>query len=271
MTIAMLAAAHRAPLAARAPRGPGQWLALDPREAFAAPRARELLDGTTGAGIAVFAGLVLATSLLGFALRGVDPAWPWLAPLDAAALVSVFFTGVLSQLPPDRAHAPIRRLSWLHRALRRDAELRVAPWARLPTGATAPDELRLLVLPRTAMPGVVGIEVGVAWVPTPAGYVPETEVLVRVRDDSAAAARMVALAPRRRSVPGRRPDERVVRLVPSRPSKAGAAALVRRLARELHDRRVAKAVDRSAKVRATGTWTGTERRLPPNERLRAAA
>jgi hypothetical protein len=104
--------------------------------------------------------------------------------------------------------------------------------------------------------------VGVAWIPTPAGYAAETEVLVRVRDDSAAAARLVALAPKRRAVPGRKPEERVVRLVPSVPSRAGALALVRRLARELHDRRKSlPGID----------WRGAERRLPPNERIRSVA
>ena len=75
------------------------------------------------------------------------------------------------------------------------------------------------------MPGVIGIEVGVAWIATPAGYAPETEVLVRVREATAAAARMVALAPARRAVHGRKTDERVVRLVPAVPSRAGAVAL----------------------------------------------
>jgi hypothetical protein len=262
VALAMLLAAARAPRAVSAPRGPGQWLALTPAEAFASERASDPLDAATWAGRASFIALFGAAVALGVALRGVAPDWTWLAPLDALVLVPIFLTGSKSQLPPDRARSPRRRLSRLHRTLRRDTALRVAPWARIPLGATAPDELRLLVLPRAAMPGVVGIEVGVAWVATPAGYAPETEVLVRVRDATAAAARLVALAPRRRAVPGRKTDERVVRLVPTLPSYAGAAALVRRLAEELRDRR---------KSLPGVQWPGAERRLPPNERLRCGA
>jgi hypothetical protein len=111
------------------------------------------------------------------------------------------------------------------------------------------------------MPGVIGIEVGVAWIATPAGYAPETEVLVRVREATAAAARMVALAPARRAVPGRKTDERVVRLVPAVPSRAGVVALIQRLTSELHDRR---------KSLPGISWPGAERRLPSNERLKGS-
>ena len=260
--LAMMAATARASRAPASPRGPGQWLPLAPGEAFAVERAADALDVTTwrgkGALFATLAGAIAA----GLALRPADPAWLWLAPLDALALLPLFVTGARTQLPPDRVRAPRRRLSSLHRLLRRDASLRVSPWARIPLGATAPDELRLLVLPRAAMPGVVGIEVGVAWIATPAGYAAETEVLVRVREASAAAARMVALGPHRRPVHGRRTDERVVRLVPALPSRAGAAALVRRLAQELRDRR---------KSLPGVKWPGAERRLPPNERARTPA
>ena len=93
----------------------------------------------------------------------------------------------------------------------------------------------------------------------PTGYCPETQVLVRVREATAADARMVSLGAHRPVVHGRRTDERVIRLVPSLPTRAGAVALVRRLAGELYDRR---------KSLPAIPWPGAERRLPPNERLR---
>jgi hypothetical protein len=254
---AMLAASSCAPRPAQVPRGPGQWLPISPREAFTPEGDSDPLDLATWAGRVTFAAAVAASIALGFALRPLNPAWLWLLPLDALALLPLFVTGSRAQLPPDRVRSPRRRLASLHRLLKRDAAFRVSPWARLPIGAASPDELRLLVLPRAAMPGVVGIEVGVAWIATPAGYAPETEVLVRVRDDTAAAARLVALGPHRRPVHGRKTDERVVRLVPSLPSRAGAVALVRRLAQELRDRR---------KSLPGVKWPGAERRLPPNER-----
>jgi hypothetical protein len=149
----------------------------------------------------------------------------------------------------------------MHRALRKDRALHVAPWARIPLGRAEPDELRLLVLPRVAMPGVVGIEVGVAWAATPAGHAAETEVLVRVRDDSQAAARIAAIAPGQRTTPGRKLDERVMRLVPALGTRAGALTLVRRLVDELQDRR---------KLAAAPTWRGVERRLSPSAATAAA-
>ena len=262
IALAMLAGTARRPGATASPRGPGQWLPLSPSEAFAPERGMDLLDVATWGGKGALLVIALAAAAIGLALRPVDSLWLWLAPLDALALFPLFVTGSRAQLPPHRARAPRRRLSSLHRLLKRDPALRVAPWARVPLGASAPDELRLLVLPRAAMPGVVGIEVGVAWIATPAGYAAQTEVLVRVREATAAAARMTALGPNRRSVHGRKTDERVVRLVPALPSRAGVAALVRRLAAELRDRR---------KSLPSIKWPGTERRLPPNERAKGGA
>ena len=267
VAVAMLLAAARPPLRASSPRGPGQWLPLSPEEAFTRARGVDLLDAATWPGRATFAATALACAGLGIALRSIDPSWTWLAPLDALVLVPLFITGSRVQLPPDRVRSSRLRLSSIHRLLKRDGALRVSPWARVPVGANAPDELRLLVLPRAAMPGVIGIEVGVAWIATPAGYAAAPEVLVRVRDATAASARLVtlvssggSLGPGRRPVPGRKTDERVVRLSPALPSRAGAVALVRRLAEELRDRR---------KSLPGVKWPGAERRLPPNERLGA--
>ncbi|HEY2515645.1 MAG TPA: hypothetical protein VGI39_32475 [Polyangiaceae bacterium] len=262
LVVAMVLVAHRAPEAPFVPRGPGHWMPLSPSEAFARERVSDPLDAFTASGRVTLALATLASIALGFALSRFDRIWGALVPLDALALLPLFATGSYAQLPPDRARAPKKLLAALHRAFKRVPSIRVAPWARVPVGATQPDELRLLVLPRAPMPGVVGIEVGVAWLPTPVGYAPETEVLVRVRDDSAAAARLSLLAPRRRPVPGRKPDERVLRLVPALGLRSGALALVQRLAFELHDRR---------KSLPAVKWAGAERRLPPNERLRTPA
>lgn len=136
------------------------------------------------------------------------------------------------------------------------ADLRVSPWARVPTGATEPDELRLLVLPKTPMPGVVGIEVGLAWARAGAGYAGNPEVLVRVQDASAASARMTRLAPFAKAVPGRRPEERVIRLRPRMATSAATRELVLALARELEDRRVAK---------AAAAFEGDDRRVIPSK------
>jgi hypothetical protein len=105
------------------------------------------------------------------------------------------------------------------------------------------------------MPGLVGVEVGMASWRTPTGYGFTPEVLVRVHESSAAAARMTTLATFVRPVPGRLPEERVYRLVPRLPTEDGTLRLVRRLGRELADRRL-----------LTDAWEGEERRQPPAAR-----
>ncbi len=117
--------------------------------------------------------------------------------------------------------------------------LRVSPWARVATGAAHHDELRLLILPRVAMPGVLGVEVGLAWTSTPVGWAASPEVLARVLEESPAAARLAVELPKARALPGRRPEERVVRMLPRLPTQASTVALVRALAETLTDRRMA--------------------------------
>jgi hypothetical protein len=250
---AAIAAALRSPVARPAARGPGHWLVMTPEQAFGRERATSnWLDVGTSAGRVTALLLAVLAVGIAIALRRFDPRAPWLVALDSVAFAPLFLTGRLAQLPPDgvRSAAP-----WLERAYRKLAALaglRVAPWARVDAGGRA-DELRLLVLPRVAMPGVVGVEVGLAWSATPVGWASSPEVLVRVLEGSAAAARVAAVVRDARAVPGRRADERVVRMAPSAPTRAGTVRLVRELARELTDRRVT-ALD--------GAWRGRERRGP---------
>jgi hypothetical protein len=264
----------RAPSVRPPIRGPGKWLALAPGEAFAASGGRgdghgpdplDPLDlGSPRGKIVAGVGVLVLAAIAG-ALRRLDAEYPYLVAIDALALLPIFVTGTARQLPPDLAVAPARLLAALHATLRSDANLRVAPWARVPLGADRADELRLLVLPRAAMPGLAGIEIGQAWRRTANGFVPVTEVLVRVHDASPAAARMTAIAPSSRAVPGRRPDERVVRLGPALPARRATIALVRRLAGELADRRAA--VVRGSNV----AFRGAERRALANPRAGASA
>lgn len=238
IALAALAAAVRAPAVRPLARGPGRWLALRPQDAFASVRAPHGPSAPLALGVA---SLVAAVAVL---VHRFDPQAGWLVVIDATALVPLAVTGRASQRPPDGVRSAAPWLARLFRALQRRPALRVAPWAR-------PDELRLLVLPRVAMPGVVGVEVGLAWSSTPVGWAATPEVLARVLDGSAAAARLARDLPGTHVVPGRRPDERVMRLVPRAPTRAGAVALVRALADALTDRR--------SSVQATA-WTEPDRR-----------
>jgi hypothetical protein len=238
--LAMLASAHASPVAAVRTRGPGQWLAFRYDEAFSTrSRSSDPFDPATLAGKCTLVLLTLGTALAAFLLHKIDPEISHLVILDAVSLAPLFLTGTRAQLPPTSARASAPMLRALFRKFKA-ADLRVLPWARVPTGATEPDELRLLVLPTTPMPGVVGIEVGLAWARSGAGYAGNPEVLVRVQDASAASARMTVLAPLARAVPGRRPEERVIRLRPRLATRAATRELVLSLARELEDRRSAR-------------------------------
>jgi hypothetical protein len=254
---AMLLAALRPPVARQGARGPGRWLALRPEDAFAPaePESREAayLDASTPAGRLAAAILALLLVAVAFAVRRFDSRAPWLLALDAAALAPIFFTGRACDVAPDGARTAAPWLASVFAQLRGVASLRVAPWTRVLAGGSTADELRLLVLPRVVMPGVVGVEVGRAWSTTPVGWTSSPEVLVRVLDASSAAAKLALVVPGARTLPGRRPDERVLRLRPRRSTHAATVALTRRLAEALTDRRSA----------APPPWTDVERRVVP--------
>jgi len=256
VALAMLCSVLRPPRASAPPRGPGRWLALRPEEAFARPR------GTVASVLTVAASLTFGVGLFvlaGRLLASTHPEAPLLLPLDALVLLPLFATGLPSQLPPDRAAHGGPWLSRLFRRLQRNRRLRVSPWARVPTGLASPDEVRVLVVPRDPMPGLAGIEVGFAWGRAATSFVATPQVLVRVHEATAASARMTTLAPEVMPVPGRKPEERVFRLVPRLPSRAATAELVESLGRRLMDRRVSEL-----------GWESEERRVPPAVREQAA-
>jgi hypothetical protein len=263
VAVAILAAALRVPGATPRPRGPGRWLLLRPEEAFAPERPEgHWLDPDAREGrVTALIALALVVTAAATA-RALAPRGAWLVAIDASALLPVLLTGRLAHLPPSGARAAAPWLARLFRSLRSAAALRVAPWARVTLDGGAIDELRLLVLPRAPMPGVVGIEAGLAWTATLGGWIGSPEVLARVLEGSAAATRLAKALPHARTVPGRRADERVVQLLPRRPSRGPTAALLQALAEELTDRRAA------VPARA---WAADERRAPLPVRSPAVA
>jgi hypothetical protein len=227
IAVAVLVASIRPGGVKPPPRGPGRWLAISPAEAFGEGGAEANPVVAAAAVVLGFAGVVM--------LLRTHPDAPWVVALDGSVLLPLFLGG-RPALVPRQTRAAAR---WLGRAFRRlEIEpLRVSPWARM--GADSFDELRLLVLPRVAMPGVLGLEIGLGWGSTPVGLSASPEVLARVLEESPAAARLAVELPQLRAVPGRRPEERVVRMMPRVPTHAGTVALVRALAETLTDRRAA--------------------------------
>ncbi len=240
LSIAMLAATLRGPNARQPVRGPGRWRALRPEDAFAlCGGAGHWLDGGSAVGRAVALGVGAFVIATAFVAHWFDSETCWLAALDATALVPLFVTGRAAQLPPDGVESAVPWLSGAFRRLRAIAGVRVTPWARVAPDGGIADELRLLVVPRVAMSGVIGLEVGLAWSSTPVCWAATPEVLVRVVDGSDAAKKLASELPCARSTQGRRPDERVIRLVPRAPTRSSTVALVRVLADTLAYRRAA--------------------------------
>jgi hypothetical protein len=225
---------------------------MKPEEAFAPLRSRaDWLDATTRRGAIVLASFVAFVAIACHFARAAGGAAPYVLAIDALAVVPLFFTGTSRQMPPSTAREGLA-LAPLARALEGDEAIKVAPFAR-------EDEVRLLVSPRLAMPGVAAIEVGVAWERAGGATLPSFDVLVRVHDGSFASAKMTGAFPTKRPLPGRKPEERVFRFEPEGPSVYAVVTLVRDLAETLRDRRVVMAE----------TFDGFERRLPPNARKSA--
>jgi hypothetical protein len=253
VVVALLAATSRPSRVTPRARAAGRWLVLRPAEAFAAPAPeRDVFDVGTVPGLLTALGSIAALVTLACLLRSANvPDAAWLVAIDGAALVPLFVTGRPDQIG---AHRPAAA-RWLARAfaeLRRVERLRASPWARLATDGSV-EELRLWIVPLAPAPGLVGIELGLAWNATPVGWSPGPELLVRVLEGSAAGSILAKAAPRVRPAIGRRREERVLRFTPSSPTRRAALALTRTLASVLADRRAYP-----PKV----AWAGRERRAP---------
>ncbi|MGH7283175.1 MAG: hypothetical protein ACRELY_16740, partial [Polyangiaceae bacterium] len=239
-----------------APRGPGSWKAIAEHKVLA--RRPSVFDLSYLRGCMALALVLGCAAAISFALRKLDPdAWLAAAPATLPWL-AFWLSGSRASFADVAASAIALRPIFL--ALRH-AGARVTAWARIPMGRKEMDDLRLLVVPDTALPGLVGIEVAVGWLGLFGGFSPRFEVLVRARDATAAAAKMGSLAKAVRACTGRRAEERVYVLEPLGGDRDGAIELVLTSAEWLADRRLLAASD----------WPGAERRKPLAPMSRAAA
>lgn len=229
-------------------RGPGEWkpLADSGKSRDKLRIASPWLDATGRRGLVAFGLLVLLAFALGTLAEGLFPGVRLLAPLAVVSLAPLFFSGVSGQLPASASGLSVGFLGSLEARLAKRKELRAKLYGRVPTGESKWDEARLRALPRGAMPGVRGVEVGVVDARTLTGFLPTAEVLVRVFDGSPAHARLESLSDdvlgRRVALPGRETDEKVIRFAPTAAQAKEVEALLVSLAGELHDRRNTKAI-----------------------------
>lgn len=229
-------------------RGPGEWkpLAESGKSREKVRIASPWLDATGRRGLVAYVALVLVALGLGTLAEGFFPGIRLLAPLAAASLAPLFFSGVSGQLPASASGRTVGFLGGLEARIAKRKELRAKLYGRMPTGESKWDEARLRALPRGAMPGVRGVEVGVVDARTLTGFLPTAEVLVRVFDGSPAHARLESLSDevlgRRVALPGRETDEKVIRFAPAAAEPKEVEALLVTLAGELHDRRNPKPI-----------------------------
>ncbi len=217
-------------------RGPGRWLPVAEAEAFRdPPRAPGgHLDFSTRNGKIVFT-LVLAAFAAGvYFLSDISPYQAQIVALDLPVILALFGTGLRASLPPDPGSAPASFLrdvaKRVRRAQRKDPP-RIIGRIRIPEGSAEPDELRLAVLPRSAVAGFVTIEIGVVHVAGPGGSLALPEVLLRVADGSECDEALRSLSRHGRSMRGRKAGERVYAFSPRLPTARMTAGLVVRLSR----------------------------------------
>jgi hypothetical protein len=243
----VLCSAVRGVRGAPVARGPGRWFPVRPEDAFRISRARwfRKVPWRSALGALSLVGAAWASARLG-------PQGPWMVLIDCAPLMALLATGrrlqrrsVDLEIAGKLLHKPFSRLKEVR-------SLRAVPWGRVGLDGKI-DELRIRVLPQVPVPGVVGIEMGHAWSRTSVGWAPAPEVMVRVLEGSAAAAKIGQSMPDARQAPGRRSQERVLRLTPEAPTDSACLGLVRRAAEILTDRRAGSGIERQE---------GTERRKP---------
>lgn len=225
---AMLCAALYVKPGRPAPRGPGQWLPLSERDAFA-PQTEKLpgrwLDASTRAGGSVLLLLLAAALAAHFWVRAHSPYRAVELLLGAAVLLPLFLTGRARELPVAPGSDPERML-WRVLCGLKKRGLRAVPLARIPLGKSSADELRVLLQPRGALAGLGAIEIGVDHALGLGGVVAEPYVLLRVREESPCARALPARTALQR---GRKPEERVAVLRPKLPTVAETLSLASEL------------------------------------------
>jgi hypothetical protein len=235
LVLAMAFAATASPRGSAAPRRPGRWLALSDKDAWDADEPR--LPGTWFDAGTVPGFVLFAIALGGFAAAAivVFPRSPYdatLLALASACLLPVFCTGRAAELPVDPARRPTKLLEWLALRLRENRSLRAVAWARVPTGDSEPDELRLLVMPRRPLAGLTAIELGLEYQSGSGGIVAMPYVLIRAHEGSKAHAALPRSVVWTR---GRKQEERVAVLRPKLPTRAMCLSLLTAVAMTLVD------------------------------------
>jgi hypothetical protein len=274
LAVALLAA-YRTPVKAVSPRGPGRWLPLSDEDAFGKKESWPYgwLDAGSPLGKAVFVLVTVGYGVGVWLLSRHAAYFAYVAALDFAVVVVLFGTGRRTELPADAVHSAAPLLREVAKDLRKSKKVgaaRVRGLGRIPTGATDPDELRLVVRPKGALQGFRAIEVGVGWAHGIGGPVPLPQVLLRVVDGSPCHEAVTKRLRKARWVRGRESYERVMVLTPAVPT----LDMTVKLAESLSQIVCTAPIEQTAKVaKAAGSPRPRPRHVarrpaPPNKRRR---
>ncbi len=272
VVVAMALAAYRSPVPIAKPRGPGRWRVVADAEVFASRRTAaepgDALDGGTSAGKKVILGIAFLLTAITLLLRTHVAGIVMAVPLVASVLVPLFVTGTRAQWPRTPGELAASVLAPVRDKLSTLVDLthaKVHCLARFREGTSSFDEVRLACAPVDSIPGLRAIELALTSL-EPGAPAALPEVLVRFDDGSEAASKIALLAPGLRLVPGRSPEEKVLRLTPRAPTSFEAARLLARLVRGLEGKRRSDRVASARAARAASRCS--DRRVPPRRLLR---
>ncbi len=232
LALAMMLAAHRSPALRHSMRGPGEW--VESAKLHRSPSVPGgVLDIGTLAGAAFLLGLL--------AVFGGGVYWLWrhstyqalMLALGAASLLPIFCTGRRSELPPDPVEGALGFLNRVKKKLGKMPGVSVKLVARIASGQSAPDELRLVVTPTRPLSGMRAIELGFEYHQGAGGFVSLPCAIVRAVDGSDAYESLPRSVVWSR---GRDADERVALIRPKLPSVGLSVALLKRLSLRLTNR-----------------------------------
>jgi hypothetical protein len=213
-------------------RGPGDWTDIGkdalPDETQSRALPGRVLDVATPMGFALFAVGLGAFVAAAFMALKVSPYYGVAVGVASAVLFPLFCTGRPSELPVSLAVLPSDLIDWLLTELGNEQDLVLGVIGRIPRGASNPDELRLRIVPKKALPGLRALEVGIDLHQGPLGIFALPFVIVRTLDGSSAAD---ALPKGVYVTRGRGVDERVAVLRPKVPTNRVLARLIRALSR----------------------------------------
>jgi len=246
VAIAAALSMHRAPTVPSVTRlrGPGTWLPISEEEAFARlpRRTGTYIDSSTRAGKAL---LFTTLVLLGVGIWFISERsmyHAYLLGFDSVAILALFCTGRLSDVPLDAVSYAKPFLSDVAKRIRKAAkksgeDIRIIPRIRLPEGSATADELRLAIVPRSPLTGFVGLEIGVVAAPSAESAVHMPELILRVASGSPCDSALANVLDQGKSQRGRRSSERAITFAPRLPTTWMTADLALRLVSALREAR----------------------------------